>query len=104
MCSRGEYGTNQGGSEYSYSEYSEWHDDGWVPPDDISNLSVLEVSKSLRFIGMKDRVVIRFSREQIDGNMLQTLDIKLLKEGFPELNALDIKKILDFVDGWRPKK
>lgn len=104
MCSRGEYGTLHGESEYSYSEYSEWHDDGWVPPDDISNLSVLEVSKSLRFIGMKDRVVIRFAREQIDGSMLQTLDIKLLKEGFPELNALDIKKVLDFVHGWRPKK
>lgn len=102
--SRGEYGTLHGESEYSYSEYSEWHDDGWVPPDDISSLSVLEVSKSLRYIGMKDRVVIRFAREQIDGSMLQTLDIKLLKEGFPELNALDIKKILDFVDGWRPKK
>lgn len=104
LCSRGEYGTGHGESEYSYSEYSEWHDDGWVPPDDISNLSVLEVSKSLRFIGMKDRVVIRFAHEQIDGSMLQTLDIKLLREGFPELNALDIKKILDFVNGWRPKK
>jgi len=102
--SRGEYGLLPGESEYSYSEYSEWHDDGWVPPDDISGLSVLEVSKSLRYIGMKDRVVIRFSREQIDGDMLQTLDVKLLKEGFPELNALDVKKILDFVGGWRPKK
>lgn len=104
MCSRGEYGTVQGESDYSYSEYSGWHDDEWIPPDDISNLSVIEVSKSLRYIGMKDRVVIRFAREQIDGNMLCSLDVKLLKEGFPELNALDIKKILDFVGGWRPKK
>ncbi|KAL4236498.1 hypothetical protein ACF0H5_004884 [Mactra antiquata] len=104
MCSRGEYGTIHGESEYSYSEYSEWHDDGWIPPDNISNLSVLEVSKSLRYIGMKDRVVIRFAREQIDGNMLCSLDMKLLREGFPELNALDIKKVLDFVGGWRPKK
>lgn len=104
MCSRGEYGTILPDSEYSYSEYSEWHDDGWIPPDDISNLSVLEVSKSLRYIGMKDRVIIRFAREQIDGNMLSSLDVKLLREGFPELNSLDIKKILDFVGGWRPKK
>lgn len=104
MCSRGEYGTMLPDSEYSYSEYSEWQDDGWIPPDDISNLSVLEVSKSLRYIGMKDRVVIRFAREQIDGNMLSSLDVKLLREGFPELNSLDIKKILDFVEGWRPKK
>ena len=103
MCSRGEYGFN-GESEYSYSEYSEWQDDGWMPPDDIGNLSVLEVSKSLRYIGMKDRVVIRFAHEQIDGDMLGSLDKKLLQEGFPELNALEIKKILDFVRGWRPKK
>ena len=103
MCSRGEYGFN-GESEYSYSEYSEWQDDGWQPPQDIGNLSVLEVSKSLRYIGMKDRVVIRFAHEQIDGDMLCSLDKKLLQEGFPELNALEIKKILDFVRGWRPKK
>ena len=103
MCSRGEYGFN-GESEYSYSEYSEWQDDGWKPPDDIGNLSVLEVSKSLRYIGMKDRVVIRFAHEQIDGDMLCSLDKKLLQEGFPELNALEIKKIVDFVRGWRPKK
>ena len=103
MCSRGEYGFN-GESEYSYSEYSEWQDDGWQPPEDIGNLSVLEVSKSLRYIGMKDRVVIRFANEQIDGDMLCSLDKKLLQEGFPELNALEIKKILDFVRGWRPKK
>ena len=99
----GEYGF-QGESEYSFSEYSKWQDDDWIPPDIISGLSVLEVSKSLRFIGMKDRVIIRFAHEQIDGKLLCTLDKKLLKEGFPELNALEIKKIVDFVEGWRPKK
>ncbi|KAK3584822.1 hypothetical protein CHS0354_006239 [Potamilus streckersoni] len=103
LCSRGEYGM-PGGSEYSYSEYSERFDDGWVPPADIKNLSVLEVSKSLRYIGMKDRIVIRFANEQIDGNMLCSLDEKLLREGFTELNALERKKILDFILGWRPKK
>ncbi|XP_005107727.1 uncharacterized protein LOC101855593 [Aplysia californica] len=108
MCSRGEGGfPNE--SEYSYSEYTEEPprdvtEDGWSPPDNVEGLSVQEVSKSLRYIGMKDRVVLRFSNEQIDGNMLCTLDKKLLKEGFPELNALELKKILDFVQGWRPKK
>ena len=95
-------------SEYSYSEHNEGSvgmlEDGWTPPDDVEGMSVQEVSKSLRYIGMKDRVVLRFSNEQIDGNMLCTLDKKLLKEGFPELNALEVKKILDFVQGWRPKK
>ena len=79
-------------------------DDGWSPPDDLSGLSVQEVSRSLRYIGMKDRVVLRFAHEQIDGSMLCSLDKRLLKEGFPELNALEVKKILDFVRGWRPKK
>ncbi|KAL3868186.1 hypothetical protein ACJMK2_041018 [Sinanodonta woodiana] len=103
LCSRGDYEMT-GGSEYSYSEYSERLDDGWVPPANIKNLSVMEVSKSLRYIGMKDRIVIRFANEQIDGNMLCSLDEKLLREGFTELNALERKKILDFILGWRPKK
>ncbi|KAL8590387.1 hypothetical protein ACOMHN_011601 [Nucella lapillus] len=113
MGSRGEnpYGFNND-SEYSYNEYIDngsgsmamGREDNWSPPDDISGLSVHEVSRSLRYIGMKDRVVLRFANEQIDGSMLCSLDKRLLKEGFPELNALEIKKILDFVRGWRPKK
>lgn len=99
----GDYGYH-GDSEYSYQEYSEYHDDHWVPPDDLSTLTVLEVSKSLHYIGMKDRVVIRLANEQIDGSLLCSLDKQLLREGFPELNALDIKKIVDFINGWRPKK
>ncbi|XP_033739023.1 uncharacterized protein LOC117326385 isoform X2 [Pecten maximus] len=99
----GDYGYH-GDSEYSYQEYSEYHDDHWIPPDDLSTLTVLEVSKSLHYIGMKDRVVIRLANEQIDGSLLCSLDKQLLREGFPELNALDVKKIVDFIDGWRPKK
>ncbi|XP_050402306.1 uncharacterized protein LOC126818785 isoform X2 [Patella vulgata] len=103
LCSRGEYGYHPD-SDYSYGEYGEWPDDGWSPPGRIEHLTVQEISKSLRYIGMKDRVVLRFANEQIDGEMLCSLDKKLLKEGFPELNALEIKKIVDFVRGWRPKK
>lgn len=104
VCSRGDPGfPNE--SEYSYSEYvPRQEDDGWMPAVDIQGMSVQEVSRSLRYIGMKDRVVIRFSNEQIDGSLLSSLDKKLLKEGFPELNGLEIKKILDFIGGWRPKK
>ncbi|XP_060075042.1 uncharacterized protein LOC132554749 [Ylistrum balloti] len=99
----GDYGYH-GDSEYSYQEYSEYHDDHWIPPDDLSSLTVLEVSKSLHYIGMKDRVVIRLANEQVDGSLLCSLDKQLLREGFPELNALDVKKIIDFINGWRPKK
>ncbi|KAL8558041.1 hypothetical protein ACOMHN_022934 [Nucella lapillus] len=91
------YDNGSGGTLTSVEEY-------WTPPEDISELSVLEVSCSLHYIGMKDRVVLRFANEQIDGKLLSSLDKRLLKEGFPELNALEIKKILDFVHGWRPKK
>lgn len=99
----GDYGYH-GDSEYSYAEYGDDLDDGWRPPTDLSNLSVQEVSRSLRYIGMKDRVVKRLANEQIDGQLLCSLDKNLLREGFPELNALDVKKIVDFIDGWRPKK
>lgn len=104
LCSKGEYGF-QGGSDYSYSEYADvFREDGWLPPDNIDCLSVQDVSRSLRYIGMKDRVVKRFANEQIDGQMLASLDWKLLKDGFPELNTLEVKKIIDFINGWRPKK
>ncbi|XP_014786267.1 uncharacterized protein LOC106880706 isoform X2 [Octopus bimaculoides] len=104
LCSKGDYGY-QAGSDFSYTDYTDvFNDDGWRPPDNISSLSVQDVSRSLRYIGMKDRVVKRFANEQIDGQMLASLDWKLLQDGFPELNTLEVKKIIDFVNGWRPKK
>jgi hypothetical protein len=65
---------------------------------------IILVNIIMFFFSLQDRVVLRFANEQIDGSMLCSLDKRLLKEGFPELNALEIKKILDFVRGWRPKK
>lgn len=105
-CSRGDvhYINDSVYNIINSGEQNIQEDDGWLPPNKIEELSVHEVSKSLRYIGMKDRVVLRFSKEQIDGSMLCTLDENLLKEGFPELNALEVKKILDFIRGWRPKK
>ena len=79
-------------------------DPTWSPPDDLAPLSVTDIAHCLRYIGMKDKVVFRFVEEQIDGQLLLELDADLLKEGFPELNALERKKVLDLVRGWRPKK
>lgn len=76
----------------------------WSPPDDLSTLSVTDIAHCLRYIGMKDKLVYRFVEEQIDGKLLLELDSDLLREGFPGLNALERKKILDFIGGWRPKK
>ena len=76
----------------------------WVPPSDVSSLSVSQVAASLRYIGLRERLVTHFCEEQVDGKQLGELDDALLREGFPELNALERKKILDFISGWRPKK
>ena len=76
----------------------------WCPPEEIFSLSVEEVALSLRYIGMKESIIQRFREEQIDGKQMTDFDAELLGEGFPELNALDKKKVLDFVAGWRPKK
>ncbi len=77
----------------------------WMPPADVSEMSVEEVGMSLRYIGLKETLVQLFLDQQIDGKQLNDLDQQLLKEGFPDLNALERKKVLDFVHhSWRPKK
>ena len=76
----------------------------WSPPGDVSNATVQEVAQCLQYIGMRDHIVKHFYDEQIDGKQLLELNEHLLSEGFPQLNALDRKKIVDFVNGWRPKK
>ena len=76
----------------------------WSPPSDVSNASVQEVAQCLQYIGMRDHIVKHFYDEQIDGKQLLELNDHLLSEGFPQLNALDRKKIVDFICGWRPKK
>lgn len=76
----------------------------WRPPEDLSSLTVEEVAMSLRYIGMKDQIAVGFSKEQVDGKLLGEMDNHLLKEGFPNMNSLERKKVLDFVQGWRPKR
>ena len=76
----------------------------WSPPSDVSNSSVAEVAQCLQYIGMRDYIIKHFYEEQIDGKQLLELNDHLLSEGFPQLNALDRKKIVDFINGWRPKK
>ncbi len=45
----------------------------WQPPSNLSGISIEEVSKSLRFIGMSDDVVSLFVQEKTDGNLLLQL-------------------------------
>ncbi|XP_066538130.1 GRB2-associated and regulator of MAPK protein 1 [Hoplias malabaricus] len=74
----------------------------WQPPKNLSGLSIEEVSKSLRFIGMLDDVVALFVREKIDGNLLLQLTEEILSEDF-KLSKLQVKKLMQFISGWRPK-
>ncbi|XP_065441515.1 GRB2-associated and regulator of MAPK protein 1 isoform X3 [Chrysemys picta bellii] len=74
----------------------------WLPPTDLSGLSIEEVSKSLRFIGLSEDVISFFVTEKIDGNLLVQLTEEILSEDF-KLSKLQVKKILQFINGWRPK-
>lgn len=74
----------------------------WQPPNNLSGLSIEEVSKSLRFIGMSEDVVTLFVREKIDGNLLLQLTEEILSEDF-KLSKLQVKKLMQFISGWRPK-
>ncbi|XP_062850065.1 GRB2-associated and regulator of MAPK protein 1 [Trichomycterus rosablanca] len=74
----------------------------WQPPSNLSSLSIEEVSKSLHFIGMSEDVVGLFVREKIDGNLLLQLTEEILSEDF-KLSKLQVKKLMQFIGGWRPK-
>ncbi|KFO25890.1 Protein FAM59A [Fukomys damarensis] len=74
----------------------------WQPPADLSGLSIEEVSKSLRFIGLSEDVISLFVTEKIDGNLLVQLTEEILSEDF-KLSKLQVKKIMQFINGWRPK-
>lgn len=74
----------------------------WQPPSNLSGISIEEVSKSLRFIGLADDVVSLFVQEKIDGNLLLQLTEEILSEDF-KLSKLQVKKLMQFINGWRPK-
>ncbi|KAF6103468.1 GRB2 associated regulator of MAPK1 subtype 2 [Phyllostomus discolor] len=77
-------------------------DPSWQPPADLSALSLEEVSRSLRFIGLSEDVVSFFARERIDGSIFVQLSEDILADDF-HLTKLQVKKIMQFIKGWRPK-
>uniref|UniRef100_A0A8C3FXR6 GRB2 associated regulator of MAPK1 subtype 2 n=1 Tax=Chrysemys picta bellii TaxID=8478 RepID=A0A8C3FXR6_CHRPI len=74
----------------------------WQPPADLAALSVEEVSRCLRFIGLAEDVVSFFARERIDGSIFVQLPEEILADDF-RLTKLQVKKIMQFIKGWRPK-
>lgn len=74
----------------------------WQPPSSLAGLSIEEVSRSLRFIGLPGEIVSLFVSEKIDGNLLLQLTEEILAEDF-QLSKLQVKKLMQFINGWRPK-
>ncbi|XP_074477454.1 GRB2-associated and regulator of MAPK protein 1 isoform X2 [Sebastes fasciatus] len=74
----------------------------WQPPSSLAGLSIEEMSKSLRFIGLTDDIISLFVSEKIDGNLLLQLTEEILSEDF-KLSKLQVKKLMQFISGWRPK-
>lgn len=74
----------------------------WQPPLTLAGISIEEVSKSLRFIGMPDDIISLFVSEKIDGNLLLQLTEEILSDDF-KLSKLQVKKLMQFINGWRPK-
>lgn len=74
----------------------------WQPPSSLTGVSIEEVSKCLKFIGLPDDIVSLFVSEKIDGNLLLQLTEEILSEDF-KLSKLQVTKLLQFINGWRPK-
>ena len=69
-------------------------------PDDLSCLSVSQVGECLRKLNMEKHVDM-FESKQIDGELFLTLDEELLSS-LGVNSAFEMKKIMKFINGWRP--
>ena len=69
-------------------------------PDNLKCLSVAEVGECLKKLKMGKYVEL-FDSNQIDGELFVTLDGELLSS--LGVNAFEQKKIMMFINGWRPK-
>ncbi|KPP69520.1 GRB2-associated and regulator of MAPK protein-like, partial [Scleropages formosus] len=54
----------------------------WKPPNNLSGLSIEEVSNCLSFIGLPEDIVSLFVREKVDGSLLVQLTEDILSEDF----------------------
>ena len=76
-------------------------DENFVVPDDLSHLSMSEVSQFLRHFRFENYVEV-FTDNDVDGELLVSLEEEELKA--LGLSAFECKKILKLIGGWRPKK
>lgn len=76
-------------------------DENFVVPDDLSRLSISEVSQFLRHFRFENFVEV-FTDNDVDGELLVSLEEEELKA--LGMSAFECKKILKLIGGWRPKK
>lgn len=72
----------------------------FVVPDDLSQMSISEVSQFLRHFGFEKFVKV-FADNDVDGDLLANLNEEELKA--LGLNAFQCKKISRLIGGWRPR-
>ena len=75
--------------------------DNFVVPDDLSQMTVDEVSKFLIHFNLKEFVEV-CAADQVDGSLFVSLDEKELKS--IGMSAFQCKKVLKLIGGWRPKQ
>lgn len=76
-------------------------EENFVVPDDLSQMSISEVSQFLRHFRFDNYVQV-FSDNDVDGDLLVSLEEEELKA--LGMSAFECKKILKLIGGWRPKK
>lgn len=76
-------------------------DQNFVVPDDLSQMSISEVSQFLRHFRFENYVEV-FADNDVDGELLVSLGEEELKA--LGMSAFECKKILKLFVGWRPKK
>ena len=68
----------------------------------VHQMSFVELCDAFRTIKISPKVIETFQEEYIDGELLSSFSEKELKEALPDCRILDLKKISQFVKGWRP--
>ena len=76
-------------------------EENYKVPEDLSQLTISEVSQLLRHFHF-DGFVEVFAENEVDGGLLVSLDVEELKS--LGMNAFQCKKIKRLIDGWRPKE
>ena len=69
-------------------------------PDDLSQLSIGEVSKFLKKVHLENSVDV-FAENDVDGQMLVIMTAEDLRD--LGMNAFQCKKLLKLISGWRPR-